>query len=226
VQPLSLTRSDSAILTAVARYYSGRLRQFGPTARGADWNTAESQALRFRQLSRLLEDEDGPEDGRDARTISLIDYGCGYGALVDHLIAEGRHAGGLRYVGFDVSAPMIDAARARHADKPWCTFTADAAMLQPADFVVASGIFNVKLDHSIEVWRAYVLETLDTLHALSTRGFAFNVLSMASDPDKRRGDLFYADAGELFARCQQRYSRRVALLHDTPLYELTMLVRK
>jgi SAM-dependent methyltransferase len=205
-------------LAAVARYYSERLRQFGATAHGVDWNSAESQALRFRQLSRVFEDEDGP--------ISLIDYGCGYGALVDHLITEGRHTGGLRYAGFDVSAPMIDSARARHADKTWCTFTGDAAMLRPADFVVASGIFNVKLDHSIEVWRAYLHDTLDTLHALSTRGFAFNVLSMASDPDKRRGDLFYADAGELFARCQQRYSRRVALLHDTPLYELTMLVRK
>lgn len=195
-----------------------------------DWNTAESQTLRFRQLSRLFADDpDGPDARPDASPISLIDYGCGYGALVDHLIAEGtdgRRAGGLRYVGFDVSAPMIDSARARHADKTWCTFAADAATLRPADFVVASGIFNVKLDHPIEVWRAYVLDTLDTLHALSTRGFAFNVLSMASDADKRRDDLFYADAGELFARCQQRYSRRVALLHDTPLYEFTMLVRK
>jgi hypothetical protein len=84
----------------------------------------------------------------------------------------------------------------------------------------------VKLDHSIEAWRAYVLETLDTMHALSTRAFAFNVLSMASDPGRRRADLFYADAGELFARCQQRYSRRVAVLHDTPLYEFTLIVRK
>ena len=191
-----------------------------------DWNTAESQALRFRQLSRLLDDEDGPNVRSISRPISLIDYGCGYGALVDHLMTEGRLADGLRYVGFDVSAPMIDAARARHVDKTWCTFTSEAATLQPADFVVASGIFNVKLDQAIEAWRAYLFDTLDTLHALSTRGFAFNVLSMASDPDKRRDDLFYADAGELLARCQQRYSRRVALLHDTPLYELTMLVRK
>ena len=114
----------------------------------------------------LLEDDGRPETP-DASTVSLIDYGCGYGALVDHLRttdgqAARRGRAACAIVGFDVSAPMIDAARARHADKPWCTFTAEAATLRPADFVVASGIFNVKLDHPIEAWRAYVLRDTAT----------------------------------------------------------------
>jgi hypothetical protein len=131
----------------------------------------------------------------------------------------------IRYRGFDISEPMIEAARLRYADVPWCAFVADAAALQPAEYTVASGIFNVKLDHPVEEWRAYVLQTLDTLHALSTRGFAFNVLSTSSDPEKRRPDLFYADPLQMFAHCQQRFSRRVALLHDAPLYEFTIIVR-
>jgi SAM-dependent methyltransferase len=230
--------ADGSILTSVASYYTERLGQFGTTARGVDWKSEESQELRFRQLLRVFDDVfDGQDADQHAERTSademtLIDYGCGYGALVDYLLASGVRRGGEagapapRYVGFDISAPMIDAARARHAGRAWCAFTTDPASLRPADVVVASGIFNVKLDHPIEAWRVYMLDTLDTLHALSTRAFAFNVLSMASDPEKRRADLFYADAGELFARCQQRYSRRVALLHDTPLYELTIIVRK
>jgi SAM-dependent methyltransferase len=214
---------DAPILTSVASYYTGRLEQFGTTARGVDWKSEESQELRFRQLLRVFDDEDAAR----ADETTLIDYGCGYGALADYLEASGQASGrALRYAGFDISASMIEAARERHAARAWCSFTSDPASLQPADYVVASGIFNVKLDHPIEAWRAYVLDTIDTLHALSTRAFAFNVLTMASDPEKRRADLFYADAGELFARCQQRYSRRVALLHDTPLYEFTIIVRK
>jgi hypothetical protein len=91
---------------------------------------------------------------------------------------------------------------------------------------VASGIFNVKLDTPEETWREYVLETLERLSRLASRGFAFNVLSLYSDPERRRPDLFYADPLFLFDHCKTRFAREVALLHDYPLYEFTLLVRK
>jgi hypothetical protein len=40
-----------------------------------------------------------------------------------------------------------------------------------------------------------------------------------------RADLYYADPLFFFEHCRQRFSRRVALLHDYPLYEFTILVR-
>lgn len=45
---------SEAIRQTVGRYYEGRLNQFGPTPRGVDWNSAESQALRFDKLLDLL----------------------------------------------------------------------------------------------------------------------------------------------------------------------------
>lgn len=170
--------------------------------------------LRF---SRLLVVVGGDQD------VSLNDYGCGYGALFDYL---GPARDRLSYVGFDISEPMIAAARARHADVPRCLFTSDAGTLRPADYSVASGIFNVKLSHSVDAWLEYVLGTLATLDALSLRGFAFNMLSTYSDPPRRRDDLFYADPLQMFDLCKRRFSSRVALLHDYPLYEFTMIVRK
>ena len=38
------------ILRDVARYYGEKIRLHGPTARGADWNSLESQGMRFAQL--------------------------------------------------------------------------------------------------------------------------------------------------------------------------------
>jgi hypothetical protein len=61
---------------------------------------------------------------------------------------------------------------------------------------------------------------------LSRKGFAFNALSLYSDPEKRRPDLYYADPLALFDHCQRHFSRYVSLLHDYPLYEFTILVRK
>jgi SAM-dependent methyltransferase len=202
------------ILQTVERYYSERLAAFGTTPQGVDWNSAESQMLRFSRLLAVVDDD---------RDVSLNDYGCGYGALLDYLGPAGAR---FSYCGFDISEPMIAAARARHADVPGCAFTSDAGALRPADYTVASGIFNVKLAHAVDAWLEHVLLTVATLDALSTRGVAFNMLSTYSDPPRRRDDLYYADPLQMFDLCKRRFSSRVALLHDYPLYEFTMIVRK
>ncbi len=95
-----------------------------------------------------------------------------------------------------------------------------------ADYSVASGIFNVRMDRSDSEWLAYLENTLDILDRTSRLGFAFNCLTSYSDEDKKREDLYYADPCRLFDLCKRRYSRHVALLHDYGLYEFTLLVRK
>jgi len=82
------------------------------------------------------------------------------------------------------------------------------------------------LRHTVADWQDYVMETLATIDARSTRAFAFNMLSTYSDVERRRDDLFYMDALAMFDACKRRFSPRVALLHDYPLYEFTMIVRK
>jgi hypothetical protein len=52
------------------------------------------------------------------------------------------------------------------------------------------------------------------------------MLTSYSDPDRMRPDLYYANPGEIFDQCKQRYSPQVALLHDYGLWEFTVLVRK
>ena len=205
----------------VARYYSEKLREHGATPRGVDWNSAESQTLRFAALLRILDIERGGAH-RD-QPVSINDYGCGYGALLDHLVATGTP---VSYCGFDISHAMIDAARARHAGNARASFTGDAEQLPLAEYTVASGVFNVKLRHADAEWHAYVWRTIEHLDAVSRRGFAFNLLSTYSDQDKRRPDLHYADPLDMFDRCKRHLSPRVALLHDYPLYEFTLLVRK
>jgi SAM-dependent methyltransferase len=208
------SRGRSAILETVARYYSEKLDQFGPTARGVDWNSSQSQRLRFAQLLQI------DSNGQDR---SLIDYGCGYGALADYLLESGRL---WRYTGFDVSEAMIGQARTLHAGREGVSFTTSAAELAPSDYTVASGIFNVRLRHERDIWHEYVLQILDDIDRLALSGFAFNMLSTYSDPELRRADLYYADPAFFFDYCKRRFSPHVTLLHDYPLYEFTIIVRK
>jgi hypothetical protein len=51
------------------------------------------------------------------------------------------------------------------------------------------------------------------------------MLSLSSDPERRRANLHYADPVEMLAVCLSRYGRSVALLQDYGLYEFTVVVR-
>jgi SAM-dependent methyltransferase len=205
--------SDS-ILASVQEYYDGKIRTHGPTARGVDWNSQESQQLRFAQLLKLID---------HSRPFTLNDFGCGYGALIDCLQQRNYQ---FHYVGFDISAEMIARAEALHPRSSQIEFVQDKGQLRQADYTVASGVFNVKLNTAGEEWRQYILAVLDTMNALSRAGFAFNALTKYSDAEFMRPDLYYADPLFLFDHCKSRYSKFVALLHDYPLYEFTILVRK
>ena len=205
---------DTSTRERVADYYSEKVRRHGETAQGVDWNSTESQKTRFDQLLGIVLS--------GATEYSVLDYGCGYGAIIDVLTERGQP---FRYVGYDVSEEMILRARRLHPGDQ-CEFTTDEQELGPSDYVVASGVLNVRLEVSKAQWKEYVLETLDDLHRLSLKGFAFNALTSYSDPDHMRDDLFYADPSWLFDHCKRTYSGQVALLHDYGLYEFTILVRK
>lgn len=203
-----------SILDNVRDYYTAKVLAHGATPRGVDWNSEASQVIRFEQLLRLVDPE---------KPGSIGDYGCGYGGLLDHLQARGITC---EYRGFDISAEMIAEARRRHDGESDVVFTECEEDLDGTDYIVASGIFNVRLRTAEQAWADYVLETIDRLATLAVRGFAFNCLTSYSDVERMRADLFYADPCVLFDRCKRRYSRNVALLHDYELFEFTIVVRK
>jgi len=196
-----------------AAYYTDKLSVYGATHRGVDWNSVESQELRFEQLLRLCD---------NGVPIAINDFGCGYGALVDYLVKTDRR---FDYLGYDAAPAMIESARRRLAGVAGCAFTADRSELVPRDYTIASGVFNVKLDIGAKDWWAYVARELDGIAGVSRRGFAFNMLTAYSDPARKREDLFYAEPEAVFAHCMSRFSRSVALRHDYGLFEFTVLVR-
>ena len=202
------------LLADVAEYYTGKLSEHGVTPRGVDWNGIESQQLRFEQISKIIEDD---------LHFSVNDLGCGYGALHDFLAARYQH---FSYTGIDVSAAMVDAARARLQQDDRARFIVSSMPDVMADYGMASGIFSVKLDKADGDWWAYITDTLDRLNETSRIGFSFNCLTSYSDTSKMRPDLYYADPCRLFDHCKRRYAHNVALLHDYGLYEFVVLVRK
>lgn len=201
------------VLEKINKYYTEKLQTFGTTPKGVDWNSAESQHLRFEQLLNLV-----PIESK----FSILDYGCGFGSLYPHMIDKGYSCS---FTGFDLSEEMIKSAQALFAapDAEWLIH------LDPErkfDFVVSSGIFNVKMDVETSEWERYIIKTIENLSLHATKGFAFNCLTSYSDKEFMKDNLYYSDPLFLFDYCKKNFSKYVTLLHDYPLYEFTIIVKK
>ncbi|HKZ44480.1 MAG TPA: class I SAM-dependent methyltransferase [Anaerolineales bacterium] len=201
-------------LDSVKEYYEKRIVEYGYSPLGVDWNSSLSQTNRFDQIIKVC-NPDTP--------FSIIDYGCGYGALADYLIKKGFN---INYHGFDIVEKAIEGARLHYTSEPKCTFYNNAIDLPVSDYVVASGIFNIRSNNSFDTWTEYVIQVLSKFNDLSIKGFASNFLTKYSDHESMRPDLYYADPCHLFDACKRLFSKNVALLHDYQLYDFTLIIRK
>lgn len=205
---------NKEILNEVNSYYTEKIVKNGMTPQGVDWNSVESQYLRFDVLSSIIQ-----EPG----AFSVLDYGCGFGSMFDYF--KDRYQD-FQFLGFDISEEMIAAATKSHAADTNARWSTALSELPSADYTIASGIFNVRLKHSDQDWLDYVLETLKAINAKTDKAFSFNMLTKYSDAEYMKDYLYYADPLFIFDYCKTHFSKYVALKHDYPLYEFTITVKK
>jgi SAM-dependent methyltransferase len=205
--------TTEGILRSVRKYYSDRIKQYGPTAKGVDWRDEESQELRFAQFDYLYAAE---------KRFSLNDIGCGYGALFDYLRKRRFR---VEYCGVDLSADMLAKGRDLYGRSRLVSWHEGSEAPKKLDYTVASGILNVKGETPVAEWQPYVFDQIDAMARSCTKGFAFNVLSAHSDPPKRAPHLYYADPGEVIDYVGSKISRHLMLTQNYGLYEFTVCVR-
>lgn len=210
------TYSDTTlklIKTEAATHYSNKINEHGPSFQGVDWGSEDGQIIRFKQLTKMI----------DLKLIQdVIDFGCGYGALLDYLHTNGYQG---NYQGFDISAAMIEEAQRLYNEHPNVRFTTQLEHLTPVDYTLVSGVFNVKMGTPEKDWLRYVLRTMEQVYELSRRGFIFNILSAKTPPNRREDDLYYADPEFILNYCRQQFKAQVIVWDDYPLDDFTAFVR-
>jgi SAM-dependent methyltransferase len=205
----------SSVHSKIEAYYTDKINNHGTTPKGVDWNDEKGQILRFKQLSKIIEKE----------TFTIADIGCGYGKFLEYL--QSNHKGFI-YQGYDLSNAMIIAAKKLYEKKVNAEFLniENLNSIRSIDYSIASGIFNVKMQHNEQQWLSYILDTLNRQNEKSKCGFSFNMLTKYSDKEYMRDDLYYADPLFFFDYCKRNFSKNISLIHDYDLYEFTMLVKK
>ncbi len=208
-------RAVQNTLSGIAALYSDGLRTHGRSPKSLGWKDTAGQSLRFSKLRQVLL----PQDAKAG--IRVIDWGCGYGAMFGYLKRHGVRV--LAYDGYDISRSMIDEAR-QTIDDPRATFIHSDRVKRAADYAFVSGTFNVRLRANRAVWTRHIERTLMALAAKCTKGLAFNLLT--THVDWKVPHLYYGDPSYFFTFCKRHIARNIVLLHDYPLYEWTLLIRK
>ena len=210
-----MSKNIDKTLESVVDYFNDSFQQYGAKAEGVDYNSEEAQIRRFSELEKILD--------KATDKFTLLDYGCGYGALPLYLQKQGYD---FKYIGYDISKELVAAANENIPDNCDWKFTANLDGLEPVDYVIACGVFNIKLNSKTSEWESYFYDQINVLSKLSLKGFSFNTLTSYSDEDRMSDKLYYPDPKQVFDFCVCNHSRHVALLHDYKLYDCTYLVRK
>jgi SAM-dependent methyltransferase len=189
-------------LEDLAAHYDEGIAAGATPAEAVGWKVAHSQLANFIALTRV----EGLASGA-----SVLDVGCGLGALKDHLDAAGI---AVDYTGIDIGARMIAEARARH---PGLRFERRDILTDPPDerfdFVLCSGAMNLLLDDHA----SFVARMIRAMYGLCRRALSFNLLSaqaLARNPFLQRtsGRYFYAWPEQVLRFCS-RLSPLVSVDH-------------
>jgi len=212
-----MTDNDRPVFQDVESLYSDYIRRHGCDPRSVGWRDEATHRLRFDKLVQ------GLIPNASSEPFTVHDLGSGYGAMFRYL--DERFGKRLaHYCGYEISDAMIEASRTFVANDDRFEILKAQAPERSADYSFVCGTFNVKLHTSNADWDTFVKDMILRVAEQSTRGLAFNLLT--SYVDWKEPHLFYADPAQYFDFCKRNVSRKVALLHDYPLFEWTIIVIK
>jgi SAM-dependent methyltransferase len=205
-----------AVHAGIAAYYTGTVTRYGMTPHGVDWTCVPTQEMRFVQLMKLCD---------VTRPFSLIDVGCGYGALLAFLAWRFPDAV-FDYTGIDLSAAMIRRARRKWKARTDARFAVGHTAQGHADYAVASGIFNVQLEQPRDLWESFVAATLVEMYRTTTIGFAVNFIRLPAGGQPPRQGLYAADPGQWVDHCTRTFGTRTEVVDGYGMAEFTILARR
>ena len=119
------------------KYYEDLLERHGDTFLSLDWNSQDSQKLRFKIFADLVKMFDNNK-------ISVLDVGCGFGDFYAYFERQNYK---FSYMGYDVSPKILSIAKKKY---PKASFELYNIMedknFKKYDFVFCSGALNICFD--------------------------------------------------------------------------------
>lgn len=206
-------------------YFEGLLAKHGSNYLALDWNSVESQRLRFTVLKELF------IYGSKGANLSILDVGCGFGDLYGFFKTEGLlRREKISYTGYDISPKILEVARKKYPDAKFeRKDILEDRHVPRFDHVFCSGALNIKTTER-ETHLDWVKEMIFRMYDLSGRGTAINFLSEGalpiSDPDDiNSGQYFFFKPEEIMSFIRHVCPRFI-LRHDYHAGDFTVFLLK
>ena len=143
------------------KFYTASIERYGDTAKGAHWNSVQSQMKRFEILLSCITDKD----------FSVVDAGCGFGDL--HAYLKAKTIPFTSYTGLDISPSMANIARTKTGcEIIECDICRDT--LPEGEYYICSGAMNI-----LSRFETYLF--IRNCYSACTKGFVFNLLMGEDD---------------------------------------------
>ena len=203
------------ILMLTKGHYNDKIIKYGPNFKGVDWGTDEGQKIRFETICQKL---------KISQISSIIDYGCGYGEFFSYI--KNKKFNGL-YQGYDISKEMIKQAKIIYKnDFDNFIFTSKYSDIKPAEYCIASGVFNIKLITKDFDWLKYIKFNLEKINKVSKKGFIFNMFEKNKNENKLYNDVFYINPIIIKKYCLMNFSNKIELFKNYYRNDFTIFVKK
>jgi ubiquinone/menaquinone biosynthesis C-methylase UbiE len=193
----------------IRTFYNSNFREFGSGIRSVGWSTVESQRLRYQILL----------NGEDLRGKSILDLGCGTGALIP--IIREQVGDDFRYIGVDITTSFISYCKGQFSQKNMEFIEGNflEVQLPEVDYVIASGVFTLNVPGMAE----YTEECLSKMFRLSRIACAANFLSTQADFELEK-NLHYDPT--LVLETALQFTQNVILIHGIPKFEFSVILGK
>jgi hypothetical protein len=211
---------DAPGYLGIASRCDAALREYGDTAKGAEWPNQADREVRFEVMLDLLR--------RDVSSrIELLDFACGTADLLRYM--RSRNISHVDYRGADISEEALGLARQKFPDTRFTSIdvlraTDGEVAVLAADYCIIDGLFTVKHPLSDgEMW-TFLTRVVSRLWPLMRKGIAFNVMS--KHVDWERSDLFHLPYDQAAEFLHRLAGRNIAFRADYGLYEYTCFAFK
>ena len=146
---------------SLINHYNQQITTYGPTIDALQWYSIFTQQERYKIICEQINEEN----------ISLLDVGCGCGDLYDYIK---RNNFNFKYTGIDISANMIVSAQKAYPKGNFkCLNLKNSCVNNSFDYIVGSGIFNLKLKNHFKL----IIKEIKTMLNYSKKKVIINFLS-------------------------------------------------
>lgn len=200
------------MIESVRALYLNQFKKYGIDNKSLFWPKGR-QNIRFKQHLSMLEDS----NKRSNETLSILDYGCGFSDLYEHIINANLSIS--KYIGVDILDEFLQVGKKKFSQNNYYTRDFFCSNIHiTADLIVASGTFNIRYFNEYEKNYTFLLSEIAMLSKRAKSYISFDF--MTDQVDYMNINAFHISPARLERDLVENFNfRKVQIIKSEIPYE-------